>query len=126
MTDAHDRRTLMSILAVFYSDTIFSDDYKFSPSGLYYAPSTSTAEETVLFIRNLPIIAAPEVFGLHANADITKDQQETDLMLDSVLLMQVRTGRQRTRSGMSLTGALRHTDVCNATIERNASAITGY
>ncbi len=31
-----------------------------------------------------------QVFGLHANADITKDQQETDAMLDSLLAMQVR------------------------------------
>jgi len=89
VTDAHDRRTLASILAVFYTDRALEDDYKFSPSGLYYAPpGEALYDDAVLFIRNLPIIAAPEVFGLHANADITKDQQETDQMLDAILSMQ--------------------------------------
>ena len=92
VTDAHDRRTLMSILAVFYTDATLDDDYKFSPSGLYYAPPDGSHEEQMMFIRNLPITAAPEVFGLHANADITKDQQETDLMLESILSMQGASG----------------------------------
>lgn len=38
MTDAHDRRTLTSILSIFYTPAIFDADYKFSPSGLYFAP----------------------------------------------------------------------------------------
>lgn len=37
-----------------------------------------------------------QVFGLHANADITKDQQETSLMLDSLLATQ---GSATTGSG---------------------------
>ena len=40
----------------------------------------------VNYIRSLPICADPCVFGLHSNADITKDNQETNQLLDGVLL----------------------------------------
>ncbi|KAJ8730389.1 hypothetical protein PYW07_017427 [Mythimna separata] len=39
-------------------------------------------------IRALPMIAKPEVFGLHENADITKDNNETNALLFGVLITQ--------------------------------------
>lgn len=50
---------------------------RFSPSGMYYAPTHGEFQSYVDYIRTLPIIPHPEVFGLHENADITKDNQET-------------------------------------------------
>ena len=92
VTDGHDRRTLMSILTDDdggpFNVNIMSEEYKFSPSGVFYAPPEGEYEEYLEYFRQLPIAADPEVFGLHANADITKDQQETDLLLDSILLTQ--------------------------------------
>lgn len=38
------------------------------------------------YVRSLPICTAPCVFGLHSNADITKDNQETNQLLNGVLL----------------------------------------
>ena len=49
--------------------------HRYSPSGLYFAPSEGTHDHYMQYIKGLPITADPEVFGLHANADITKDQQ---------------------------------------------------
>jgi len=37
------------------------------------------------FIDKMPLIAAPEVFGLHDNATLTKDQNDTNMLLSSVL-----------------------------------------
>ncbi|MEW5317509.1 MAG: hypothetical protein WDW38_008798 [Sanguina aurantia] len=88
VTDAHDRRTLMSILNVFYTDAITDDSYSFSPSGLYKAPHEGEYDSYLAAIKALPIAAEPEVFGLHANADITKDRQEADMLLASCLATQ--------------------------------------
>lgn len=51
--------------------------YRFSSSPLYYAPPHGEFQSYIDYIRSLPIIPHPEVFGLHENADITKDNQET-------------------------------------------------
>ena len=51
--------------------------FRFSPSGEYYAPKDGKYQTYIDYIRSLPLIPMPEVFGLHANADITKDNQET-------------------------------------------------
>jgi dynein heavy chain len=64
--------------------TIF--DHRFSPSGNYYAPVHGEYDSYLEYVRSLPIIPHPEVFGLHENADITKDNQETQLLFDSILL----------------------------------------
>jgi dynein heavy chain len=59
---------------------------RFSPSGTYYAPPHGDYHVYLDYLRSLPIIPHPEVFGLHENADITKDNQETQTLFDSILL----------------------------------------
>ena len=88
VTDSHDRRTLASILSLFYTPAIFDQGYQFSPSGLYRPPPDGDYQTYIDYIKALPLSADPEVFGLHGNANITKDQQEADLMLTSCLAMQ--------------------------------------
>ena len=96
VTDGHDRRTLMSILTDDdggpFNVNIMDDEYRFSPSGTFYAPPEGEYEDYLEYFKTLPLAAEPEVFGLHANADIAKDQKETDLLLDSILLTQSSAG----------------------------------
>ncbi|PSN56752.1 Dynein heavy chain 7 [Blattella germanica] len=89
VTDDWDRRTLNTMLAKFYcTDIVGEDVYYFSPFEAYHVPDVKEFEMFVDFTRNLPLITHPEVFGMHENADIKKDQQETDLLLSSTLLTQ--------------------------------------
>jgi len=81
VTDDKDRRLLNSLLSTFYVPaTVKTPLYSFSPSGLYYVPKDTSYEAVVSYIKSLPITPQPEVFGLHENADITKDNQETQIV----------------------------------------------
>ncbi|KAI5054865.1 hypothetical protein GOP47_0030010 [Adiantum capillus-veneris] len=98
VTDAHDRRTLMCLLGVIYAPRILEESYKFSNSNAYAAPQDGSYPDFIDRIRQFPLIAAPEVFGLHDNANITKDQQETDLFLSSILATQSNAAEMGGRS----------------------------
>uniref|UniRef100_H2ZME5 AAA+ ATPase domain-containing protein n=1 Tax=Ciona savignyi TaxID=51511 RepID=H2ZME5_CIOSA len=87
VTDDKDRRLLLSLLSIFYKpDIVLDDGYKFSPSGMYFTPPDGPYQSYLDYVRELPLVAHPEVFGLHENADITKDNQETLQLFDGILL----------------------------------------
>lgn len=51
-------------------------------------PDDTDYEESLQYIRSLPINQLPEVFGLHENADIAKDNREAMQLLAGALLSQ--------------------------------------
>lgn len=52
--------------------------------------SSETVEEFLQVVRQYPIVPRPEIFGLHDNADITSDQNETYDLFATVLSLQPR------------------------------------
>eukprot|EP00878_Enallax_costatus_P034490 GHUV01038246.1.p1 GENE.GHUV01038246.1~~GHUV01038246.1.p1 ORF type:complete len:641 (+),score=181.99 GHUV01038246.1:662-2584(+) len=89
VTDDKDRLLLSTILAKCYCPELVEQGpaYSFSASGIYHTPEDGPRENYLSYIDSLPIQPAPEAFGLHANAAITKDINDTDLMLSSLLAM---------------------------------------
>jgi len=88
VTDDKDRLLLNTILERCYcADIVDSSSYTLSESGLYFAPPEGDRPAYITYIESLPIIPLPEAFGLHENADITKDQNDTATMFASLLTM---------------------------------------
>jgi dynein heavy chain len=89
VTDDKDRRLLMSLLSIFVnSDIVNKDNYKLSESGTYKVPPTAESQNDFIdYIRTLPMNPKPEVFGLHDNADITKDNQQTNIVSISHIIV---------------------------------------
>jgi dynein heavy chain len=71
VTDDWDRVCLISILKKYYTADILEDGYILSQSGTYFVPEVGSLAQFKEYISNLPLIDAPEVFGLHENANIT-------------------------------------------------------
>ncbi|KAJ8605524.1 hypothetical protein CTAYLR_000064 [Chrysophaeum taylorii] len=91
VTDDKDRRCLANMLTDFYSEVIQNEDYRFSPSGVYYAPRDGSLESYMDYIQTLPYTEGPELFGLHDNANISCALDETNLLLSTVLSLQPRS-----------------------------------
>ncbi|XP_037621211.1 dynein heavy chain 6, axonemal [Sebastes umbrosus] len=85
VTDAWDQRCLRTILKGFFSPQTLEPGYAYSSSGIYYAPETDELEQYKRYIESLPIINDPEVFGMHENANLAFQRQETMTLISTIL-----------------------------------------
>ncbi|OQR93149.1 dynein heavy chain [Achlya hypogyna] len=101
VTDDKDRRTLACLLGRFYTTDILKNDYSFDERSQYMVPEDVDYEGFLAFIESLPLVAPPNVFGLHDNATITKDQNETTILCTNVLRTQATGGGGGDSKGLS-------------------------
>jgi len=79
-----------SIILRFINKDILDEGYKFSSSGIYYAPPAAAIDKFLDYASGLPLNDNPEIFGLHMNANIAAQRAETSVLLESVLNLQPR------------------------------------
>lgn len=100
VSNCWDQRCLKVLLSQFLKGEILEKERNtfFENCDLYYCPQEEQHEEILDSIRSMPLNAIPQVFGLHDNASIFKNQQEIDYMLESILCFQVRCTFNKTKS----------------------------
>ena len=88
VTDDKDRRLLATLLERCYApELLTAEAYGLSESGVYSAgwgDDAARADMTTA-LAALPSVPAPETFGLHSNAAITKDQNATAALFAALL-----------------------------------------
>lgn len=89
VTDAWDRRAIVTILGDYVNeDVVHNSSYRFAADDCFIVPSKTEHSEILRFVdENYPSLAAPEVYGLHANSGITRDLNTSKTLLDSMILI---------------------------------------
>jgi dynein heavy chain len=87
VTDDKDRRLIMVILKRFYRPEFLQEGYCITENeSPWHCPKDGERTDFKEFVDALPLIATPDVFGLHDNATLTKDQNDTTKLLANLLL----------------------------------------
>eukprot|EP00736_Rhodelphis_marinus_P006943 Rmarinus@m.24609 len=78
VTDDWDRRTMMTLLDDYICEGALEDGYKFNGHDAFVSPNSDLDKDGLLeFIHELPLEPSPVVFGLHPNAEITCNTDES-------------------------------------------------
>ncbi|KAK7201222.1 dynein heavy chain [Novymonas esmeraldas] len=101
VTDFLDSRCLATILEKFFNDDVVVPDTQFDVSGdgVYHIPADVASLAGVrAYLNELPTFESPELFGLHANADITFNKNTVRRQLAAILSVQPRSKAAAGRS----------------------------
>jgi len=81
------------------NDKVMTTGHAYSKSGIYKVIEPGDKEDYIEYIKTFPLNPEPEAFGLHENAEITTNQNNTSVLLLDILSMQARsssgTGKSR-------------------------------
>ncbi|GAX73618.1 hypothetical protein CEUSTIGMA_g1069.t1 [Chlamydomonas eustigma] len=90
VTDDNDRRLLICTLERFYNKGSLSAGHTFCGSQTYRSPEDGSLESYLSYIRAWPQRDEPEVFGMHDNANVIFNLQESNVLLENILSLQPR------------------------------------
>ncbi|XP_054710373.1 dynein axonemal heavy chain 5-like [Uloborus diversus] len=83
VTDDYDRRLLSTYTDEWFNETILQPNFEFHPG--YSIPLCGSLKQCLEAIKNIPNDDCPQVFGLHANADITYQINTANEVLDALI-----------------------------------------
>ncbi len=106
VTDYIDGRLMRNIIESYIKPDVLTDSFNFSSSGLYRSIVAGSYDDYLGYIKALPQNPEPEAFGLHDNAEITTNQNETRTILENVLSIQPRASSGGGKSREELIGEL--------------------
>ncbi|KAF8278750.1 Inner arm dynein 5-1 [Trypanosoma cruzi] len=93
VTDFLDTRSLVNILeAYFNEDVVQPGQFNITADGVYCIPAELGSLDVMKeYLANLPPFESPELFGLHANADIMYNRATVRSQLAAILSVQPRS-----------------------------------
>lgn len=86
VTDDYDKRLLNTFARVYFSDRMFDDSYEFFRG--FSILKFKSQEEYLCTLSEMDTIDPPEVYGLHANADIAYQTDLATTILNSIVSIQ--------------------------------------
>jgi len=96
VTDNCDRRVVACYLKEYLGDFIFDTNQKFlfskMPNHEYLIPEEESLELNLEFIDKIPLFTAPNVFGLHSNAEIQYFNNSIKAIWGNILDMKTSAG----------------------------------
>nr|AML30863.1 axonemal inner arm dynein heavy chain 7 [Marsilea vestita] len=110
VSDSFDRRILKTYLEEYLGDFLFDPYHPFrfftgSDGTTYKIPENGPKENYTSYIDSLPFVQSPEVFGLHANADISYYTNTTKNLWRDLVDLQPRGGANK--------GGIKREDIIN-------------
>ncbi|ESL05658.1 dynein heavy chain [Trypanosoma rangeli SC58] len=93
VTDFLDTRSLVNLLeAYFNEDVVTPGQFNITADGVYCIPAELESIDVIKeYLGNLPPFESPELFGLHANADIMYNRATVRTQLAAMLSVQPRS-----------------------------------
>lgn len=101
VTDVWDRRLITTLLKDYICEASVQVGYGFGGAKEFVLPQMTNHSAIVAFIGDqLPVSPSPEVFGLHSNAGITRDVQNSDNLFNATMTAFGFAGSSASSSGL--------------------------